>query len=121
MWIWIRACAIWNQPKRRHVKLLLQLSQRTPDPNDPATENRAYENAYAALKRGNHAEAIKAFRIPSAVSDSAIAGQCELLAGSCTVFLKEYKGHWHLSGLLKHSPTPQKPGCVFSMANASAS
>lgn len=89
------------------------------DPNDPASENRAYENAYAALKRGNHADAIKAFRtFLQQYPDSAHAANANYWLGNAQFSLKEYKGALGTyQGLLKQFPdTPKAPDAYFNVA-----
>jgi tol-pal system protein YbgF len=89
------------------------------DPNDPASENRAYENAYATLKRGNHADAIKAFRtFLQQYPDSAYAANANYWLGNAQFSLKEYKGALGTyQGLLKQFPdTPKAPDAFLNVA-----
>lgn len=89
------------------------------DPNDPASENRAYENAYAVFKRGNYADAIKSFRaFLQQYPDSAHAPNANYWLGNAQFSLKEYKGALGTyQGLLKQFPdTPKAPDAYFNVA-----
>jgi tol-pal system protein YbgF len=89
------------------------------DANDPASENRAYENAYAVFKRGNHSDAIKAFRtFLQQYPDSAHAANANYWLGNAQFSLKEYKGALGTyQGLLKQFPdSPKAPDAYLNVA-----
>ncbi|MDH4235221.1 MAG: tol-pal system protein YbgF [Gallionella sp.] len=76
------------------------------DPHDPVPENRAFENAYDFLKRGNHAEAVKALReFIKKYPDSVHAPNANYWLGNAQFALKDYKGALSTyQGLLKDFP-----------------
>jgi tol-pal system protein YbgF len=85
------------------------------DPNDPAMENRDYENAYTTLKRGDHADAVKAFRaFLQNYPDSVHAANANYWLGNAQFSLKEYKGALATyQGLLKQFPDAPKAADAY--------
>ncbi|HEY0665241.1 MAG TPA: tol-pal system protein YbgF [Gallionella sp.] len=89
------------------------------DPNDPAMENRDYENAYATLKRGDHADAVKAFKaFLQNYPDSVHTAHATYWLGNAQFSLKEYKGALGTyQGLLKKFPdTPKAADAYLNIA-----
>lgn len=89
------------------------------DPNDPTSENRAFETAYALLKGGSHANAVVAFQeFLKKYPDSVHAANATYWLGSALFALNDYKGALDAyQGLLNGFPgTPKAADVLFSIA-----
>lgn len=62
------------------------------DPSDPAVQNRAYENAYALIKSGNHENTAKAFQdFLKKYPDSVYVPNAKYALGNAQFALRSYK------------------------------
>lgn len=90
------------------------------DPADPAPENRAYEAAYSLFKKGDFAEAAKAFQeFLGKYPESVHVANAGYWMGNAQLNLKDYKGalaSWQ--ALLKNFPSYAKAADVlFNIAS----
>lgn len=89
------------------------------DPSDPVVENRAYETAYATIRSGNNANAVKAFQdFLNKYPDSVHVSNAKFWLGDAQYKLKNYKDALDTyQSLLKDFPgTPKAPDVMFNIA-----